>query len=43
MTIVALALAVLCPLNVFGFPSVSPFWTMSKLAWLNGLRSDYPP
>jgi hypothetical protein len=42
MTTVALPLAGLCPLNVFGFPSVSPFWTVSKLAWLKGLRSDYP-
>jgi len=42
MTTVALALAVLCLRNVFGFASVSPFWAESKHAWLNGLRSDYP-
>jgi len=42
MTTVALALAVLCPLNVFGFPSVSPFWTASNLASFNNLRFDYP-
>ncbi len=32
----------LCPLIAFGFPSVSPFWSGPKLAWLNGFRSDSP-
>ena len=38
----ALALVFLCPLNAFGFPSVSPFWGAPTSAWLNDLRSDYP-
>ena len=32
----------LCPLTAFGFPSVSPFCSVPKLAWLNGFRSDSP-
>jgi len=38
----ALSLVFHCPLNLFGFPSVSPFWTVSNPACFNDLRSDYP-
>jgi hypothetical protein len=37
-----LASTFLCALTAFGFPSVSPFCAVPKLAWLNGFRSDSP-
>jgi len=40
--VLVLAPTFLCPLTAFGFPSVSPFSAVPKLAWLNGFRSDSP-
>lgn len=39
---VAYSLGLLCPLNGFAFPSVSLFWSVYNLEWINNLRSDYP-
>ena len=39
---VAYSLGLLCPLNGFAFPSISLFWSVYNLEWINNLRSDYP-
>ena len=42
LPVIEFSLPLLCPLNGFAFPPVSPFCPVYNLGWINDFRSDYP-